>query len=121
MWFTTHDTNTAPGHACMSARTRWLLVLPLACGCTNSPAGTAVTLPAGSPGIGFDDLRYSTTLHRVLVPSGRSGRLNLIDPDTLSVTSISGFSSTNSYSGGHDDGATSVDEAVGTLYVTDRT
>jgi YVTN family beta-propeller protein len=47
--------------------------------------------------------------------------LNLIDPDTLGVTSIDGFSATSSYSGGHDDGPTSVDEGAGKLYVTDRT
>lgn len=88
--------------------------------CAKSPEGTAVKLPDTPPGIGFDDLRYSATLHRVLVPSGRSGRLNLIDPDTLSVTSITGFSAKGDYGGGHDDGATSVDEAGGLLYVTDR-
>src|SRR6478609_5336570 len=89
--------------------------------CSKTPAGTSVELPDGSPGIGFDDLRYSSRLHRVLVPSGRSGRLNLVDPDTLGVTSITGFSVTDNYSGGHDDGATSVDEGGGALYVTDRT
>ena len=58
----------------------------------KTPAGTAVELPEGSPGIGFDDLRYSSSFHRVLVPSGRTGRLNLVNPDTLAVTSIAGFS-----------------------------
>ncbi|HYP99565.1 MAG TPA: hypothetical protein VER96_12915 [Polyangiaceae bacterium] len=99
----------------------WLGLIGLLVACGKTPVGTSVELPDGSPGIGFDDLRYSSTLHRVLVPSGRSGRLNLIDPDTLAVTSITGFSSTPDYSGGHDDGATSVDEASGMLYVTDRT
>jgi hypothetical protein len=100
-------------------RSFWLVGLLTAC--ANAPAGTSVALPDGSPGIGFDDLRYSATLHRVLVPSGRSGRLNLIDPETLAVTSIAGFSSTPDYSGGHDDGPTSVDQAGAMLYVTDRT
>src|SRR6478735_5780032 len=85
----------------------WFVVVGLLVGCSKTPAGTSVELPDGSPGIGFDDLRYSSRLHRVLVPSGRSGRLNLIDPDTLAVTSITGFSSTPDYSGGHDDGAPS--------------
>jgi hypothetical protein len=88
--------------------------------CAKTPAGTAVEFPEGSPGIGFDDLRYSSSLHRVLVPSGRTGRLNLVDPDTLAVTSIAGFSAKAEYSGGHDDGPTSVEEALGRLYVTDR-
>src|SRR5262249_33176006 len=73
------------------------------------------------PGIGFDDLRYSARLHRVLVPGGRSGRLNLINPDDLSVSSISGFSASGDYSGGHDNGVTSVDESQALLYATDRT
>jgi hypothetical protein len=96
----------------------WLGALAL--GCAKSPDGTSVKLPDTPPGIGFDDLRYSASLHRVLVPSGRSGRLNLIDPDTLAVTSITGFTAKGDYSGGHDDGPTSVDEAGGLLYVTDR-
>jgi hypothetical protein len=97
------------------------LLALVAIDCNATPAGTPVALPDGSPGIGFDDLRYSTTLHRVLVPGGRSGRLDLIDPQTLEVTSITGFGVTNDFSGGHDDGPTSVDEGLGKLFVTDRT
>lgn len=82
--------------------------------------GAKVPLPGTPPGIGFDDLRYSAALHRVLVPSGRSGRLNLIDPATLTVSSIKGFSARAQYGGGHDDGPTSVDEGRGLLFVTDR-
>lgn len=105
---------------------KWPLLLPtvltsaLLLACAKAPEGAAAKLPDTPPGIGFDDLRYSASLHRVLVPSGRSGRLNLIDPDTLEVTSISGFSAKGDYGGGHDDGPTSVDEAGGLLYVTDR-
>jgi DNA-binding beta-propeller fold protein YncE len=90
-------------------------------GCASSPDGVAVSLPNAAPGIGFDDLRYSATLHRVLAPGGRSGNLAFIDPDSLAVTAIPGFSTTAEYSGGHDDGATSVDEAGDVLLVTDRT
>jgi DNA-binding beta-propeller fold protein YncE len=92
-----------------------------AIGCGSTPKGTSVKLPDGASGIGFDDLRYSSSLHRVLVPAGRTGRLDLIDPETFAVTSIGGFSSKPDYSGGHDDGPTSVEEARGKLYVTDRT
>jgi hypothetical protein len=99
-----------------------LCVLLALGGCAHaSPPGDQVRLPDGSPGIGFDDLRYSPTLHRVLVPAGRTGRLDLIDPDTLAVTSIAGFSRSAAYGGGHDDGPTSVDERQGLLFVTDRT
>lgn len=93
------------------------IVIALLAGCT----GPHADLPDGSPGIGFDDLRYSARLHRVLVPGGRSGRLDLIDPDTNAVTSIDGFSTLPSYSGGHDDGITAVDDIGSLLAVTDRT
>ena len=93
----------------------------LAAACSASPTGQSVSLPNAAPGIGFDDLRYSATLHRVLVPAGRTGTLDLVDPDSLAVTSIPGFGTVGDYSGGHDDGPTSVDEGNGLLYVTDRT
>ena len=89
--------------------------------CASSPSAQRVALPGGEAGIGFDDLRYSPALHRVLVPAGRTGTLALVDPDTLAITSISGFGTVAGYSGDHDDGPTSVDEGNGVLYVTDRT
>lgn len=97
------------------------MLAALVASCGSSPAGKSVNVPDAGSGIGFDDLRYSADLHRVLAPGGRSGRLDLIDPDTLAVTSIAGFGVTNAYSGGHEDGPTSVEEALGRLYVTDRT
>ena len=65
---------------------KWIALALAAC----SPP--AIDLPDGAPGIGFDDLRYSARLHRVLVPAGRSGRVDLIDPDTLAVTPLGAFS-----------------------------
>lgn len=79
-----------------------------------------VQLPGGSGGIGFDDLQYSSGMKKVLVPSGRTGMLNLIDPESLTVTSISGFSETKDYKGGHGEGITSVAEGKDVLFVTDR-
>jgi hypothetical protein len=98
-----------------------MVLLTVTASCSTTPQGTPVKLPDGDPGIGFDDLRYSARLHRVLVPGGRSGRLDLINPDDMTVTSILGFSVTGDYSGGHDDGVTSVDESPALLYATDRT
>ena len=80
-----------------------------------------IQLPNGAAGIGFDDLRYSTTLGRVLVPAGRTGELDLVDPATGAVTQIAGFGSKATYSGGHGDGVTSVDEGAGFLFAVDRT
>jgi len=106
----------------MAARNSLVLALAVVLiACASSPAGQRVAMPSGDAGIGFDDLRYSAALHRVLVPAGRTGTLDLVDPDTLAVTSISGFGTVANYSGGHDDGPTSVDEGSGVLYVTDRT
>src|SRR5215467_12249007 len=62
---------------------------------------TAVPLPDGSAGIGFDDLDYSPDLKKVIVPAGRTGNLDLIDPQTLAVTTIAGFSAQDKYGGGH--------------------
>jgi len=84
-------------------------------------AGEPVELPGGAGGIGFDDLQYSGALGRVLVPGGRAGRLYLLDPKTRAVSWIEGFSASPAFGGGHDDGVTSVAEAAGRLYATDRT
>lgn len=81
---------------------------------------SVISLPEGTAGIGFDDLRYSSTLNKVLVPSGRTGILNLVDPETHAVTSIAGFSAQEKYGGGHGEGITSVAEGHGLLFVTDR-
>jgi YVTN family beta-propeller protein len=89
--------------------------------CSSSPDGQLVTMPNSGDGIGFDDLRWSSSLGRVMVPAGRAGALDLVDPDTKAVTEISAFSKTADFSGGHDDGPTSVDEGRGMLFVTDRT
>jgi hypothetical protein len=80
-----------------------------------------VSLPQGAPGIGFDDLRFSAELGKVLVPAGRSGNVDLVDPATGAVTAIGGFSTDASFGGGHDFGVTSVDQVQQKLYATDRT
>jgi hypothetical protein len=78
-------------------------------------------LPQGAPGIGFDDLRFSFDLGKVLVPAGRSGSVDLVDPGTGAVSTIGGFSAEPRYQGGHDYGVTSVDQGRRWLYATDRT
>lgn len=95
--------------------------LALALQACSVPDGDELDLPGGSPGIGFDDLRYSAALGRVLAPGGRSGQLYLVEPQSLEVTSVAGFSTEDDYDGGHDFGATSVDEGGGLIFVTDRT
>ncbi len=98
-----------------------LMLLAVFAACTGTEAGAAAPIPGGSTGIGFDDLRYSPTLHAVLAPGGRAGVLAMIDADTRAVTTVSGLTTSESYDGSHDVGATSVDEGRGLLFVTDRT
>jgi hypothetical protein len=86
-----------------------------------SPAIETVELPGGKPGIGFDDMQWSSALQRVIVPGGRSSNLYLIDPESLEVTVIGGFSAATTFDKGHDFGVTSAVEAEGFLYATDRT
>jgi hypothetical protein len=91
---------------------------------TDQKKGTPVPLPGGSPaGIGFDDLRFSPKLHRVIAPAGRTGSLDLVDPSTKAITAIGGFSSDASFGGGsgHGEGTTSADEGRGMIFASDRT
>jgi hypothetical protein len=85
-------------------------------------AGAApVPMPGGSGGIGFDDLRFSTTLSMLLVPAGRTGNLDLVDPSSEAVSSVGGFSSEATYSGDDSFGVTSADEGNAIVYAVDRT
>ncbi len=90
-------------------------------GAMASAAPAAIEIPGGSEGIGFDDLRFSVTLGKVLVPAGRTGSLVLLDPATRNVTAIEGFSAKKEYGGGHEDGVTSADDGSGWVFATDRT
>jgi hypothetical protein len=85
-------------------------------------AGAApVALPGGTAGIGFDDMRFSGDLSTLLVPGGRSGDLDFVDPSAEGVTSVPGFSMSATYTGDSSFGVTSADEGNGIVYATDRT
>ena len=81
---------------------------------------TALPLPGGEGGIGFDDLRFSPELGKLLVPAGRSGRLDLVDPKTRAIVEISGFSSSREGARGHSQGTTSADFGDGLIFASDR-
>jgi len=81
----------------------------------------SVTLPGGEGGVGLDDLRYARALQRVLVPAGRTGRLDLVDPVTGTVESIHGFAEAAAGRSGHGEGTTSADEGAGLVFAIDRT
>jgi DNA-binding beta-propeller fold protein YncE len=87
----------------------------------KTTTATSIQLPDGEGGIGFDDLRYSQKLGRVLVPAGRTGKLDLIEPASEKIEVISGFSEQEKFGGGHGEGTTSVDEGGDFLFAIDRT
>jgi len=60
-----------------------VLAAPLAVAAV--PSLSPLSLPDSKGGIGYDDLLFSSALNRVLVPSGRTGMLNLIDPKTHTI------------------------------------
>jgi hypothetical protein len=100
------------------------LALALSCVGLLAAIGTIapalLALPGGEAGIGFDDRGCAPSIHKMVVPAGRSGNLDLIDLDTRQVTAIGGFSSQASFGGGHGQGVTSADEGLGLLFATDR-
>lgn len=87
----------------------------------GAPQTVPLPLPGGEAGIGFDDLRFSPALRRVVVPAGRTGRLDLVDPVSRELESIDGFSHRDARSSGHGDGTTSADVGDGFLFAIDRT
>jgi hypothetical protein len=78
-------------------------------------------LPGGEGGIGLDDLAFAPGLRQVVVPAGRTGRLDLIDPESRKIREIAGFEASAAAAGGHGAGSTSVDEGKGYLFAIDRT
>ena len=79
-----------------------------------------LTLPGSRGGAGFDDLRFSPELRKLLVPGGRSGRLYLVDPKTHAVEPIEGFTAAAQGGSGHSEGTTSADSGEGLIFASDR-
>ena len=77
-------------------------------------------MPGAQGGTGFDDLNFSSKLHKILLPGGRTGRLYLIDPKTGVTSFIGGFSVDKNYLGGHTQSITSACEGGGFIFTTDR-
>jgi hypothetical protein len=82
---------------------------------------TPLTLPGADGPVGFDDLRFSVELHRVLVPAGRTGRIDLVDPEKRAIEEITGFSASGDPGRGHGQGTTSADSGEGLVFASDRT
>src|SRR5262249_11937302 len=69
---------------------------------------------------GFYGRRYDAASGRLLIPAGRTGNVDLIDPQTRAVTPIGGFTKVAKYNAGHGQSVTSVDAGEGLLFATDR-
>jgi len=99
----------------------------LAAATTSRPASTAVLqalpvdLPGGEGGIGFDDLGFAPALGKLLVPAGRTGNLDLVDPASRQIVAIDGFSAQRGFERGHGEGTTSADFGRGLIFASDRT
>ena len=107
----------------MAPRTSALLVVAwagLAAAGSGAEVSRRLDLPGGAAGIGFDDLGWSPELGRVLVPGGRTGKLFVIDPATGQVDAVEGFTHSDTFSGGHGEGTTSVDTDGAHLFASDR-
>jgi len=88
---------------------------------STQPVVMPVALPDGAPGIGFDDIDYSPELKKLLVPAGRTGNIYLIDPITLDIATISGFSKTTMFTlGKHRSGSTSASYGDGKIFAIDN-
>ena len=101
-----------------------ILCVMLLVSCAAEPAvlpAEPFALPGGEGGIGFDDLAFAPGLRQVLVPAGRTGRLDLIDPESRKLKEIGGFQASAAAGGGHGAGTTSVDEGGAYLFAIDRT
>ncbi|MFL6192536.1 MAG: YncE family protein [Thermoanaerobaculia bacterium] len=95
---------------------------PPATPATPALAAEPFALPGGEGGIGLDDLAFSPVLRQVLVPAGRTGRIDLIEPESRRLREIAGFATdAPAAAGGHGAGTTSVDEGLGYLFAIDRT
>ena len=81
-------------------------------------AGRAARQRAGNR---FDDLTYSPELKKLIVPAGRTEPVDLVDPKTLEVTVISGFTATTMFTlGKHRSGPTSADYGAGEIFAIDN-
>ncbi len=96
------------------------LLFAASAACAQPFRGEVIAIADDKKGIGFDDLRYSLSLHRVLVPAGRTGNLVLVDPSTHQRSVVAQLSKEEAY-GGHGEGTTSADEGEGALCAIDRT
>jgi hypothetical protein len=86
----------------------------------DAQSTTPLAISGDESEIGFDDLGFSSELHRVLVPAGRTGELVLLDPVSRKMEEISGFSSQSQVGGDKGQGVTSAAVGRGAIFTADR-
>jgi hypothetical protein len=91
----------------------------MASACRTSADGTSISLPGASAGAGFDYIGYFPELQQIVIPGGRTGNLYMIDPGTLNVSTITGFTSSAYYDGHKDTGTTSIAVGQGFIFAND--
>jgi len=83
-------------------------------------AATSITLPDGPP-IGMDYLAYDAVNHRVWVPAGNTGKVDVIDVPSGKLTPIAGFvTSPNPRAGRPKMGPSSATVADGVVWIGNR-
>lgn len=107
--------------ACSSQTTTTNTTPAVAGASADGSTDATIQLPGGEVGIGLDDLRFSARLGRIVSPAGRTGSVDLVDPGSLAVTSVSGFSAFDTFDGSDQQGVESADEGAGFVFAVDRT
>lgn len=91
-------------------------------GCASpSPIAPAkrVTLPGGEAGIRLDDYFFDPEIKQAVVPAGRTGRLDFVNPFLNQVNTLGQFATPGPAADAG--GPTSADGGDGLIFVTDRT
>ena len=98
-----------------------LLALSItAAGAATSPP-TLLKISGGAHGLGFDDIGFSHTLDRVLVPAAQTGNLVLVDPAGNRLTVLHDITPGDADAGAHHDaGTTSSSYGLGMLFASDH-
>ncbi len=79
-----------------------------------------IQLPHKGSGLGFDDMTYAPSLHRVLVPAAQSGSLALIDPASQKLSEWRHIVPSGQGADHDDAGTTSADVGDGLVFVSDH-
>ena len=80
-----------------------------------------VPIPGGSGGVRIDDFYFDRLLGKLVLPAGRTGQLDFVDPESFVVEALGGFPVPKKSTGTPMGGLTSADAGPGVVFATDRT